>query len=109
MEPAKRSWQPPDTISSKEANILDQTRKGKDRVEWLNPIAMSMLQKAVKARKKTVHLNGLEFAITYGIRSNSSLVENYEQIKLKRTDGVPAPMAYLKLEKVLDFDFEATE
>lgn len=101
------TWVPPDTISGREADVFDH--KHKDRVEWLNPIAMSQLQKAVKSRKPTVVLNGITFNITYGIIFHSKIIDDYEQIMLKRADGAYAPMGYLRLEKVLNFDFEATE
>lgn len=103
------TWVAPDTISSKEAEILDETRKGKDRVEWLNPIAMSMLQTAVKAKKPTVVLNGVKFNITYGIIFHSKIIDAYEQILLKPADGAYAPMGYVKLDKVLNFNFEDKE
>jgi hypothetical protein len=103
-----RSWNPPDTISSKEADILDESRKGKDRVEWLNPIAMSQLQTAVKAKKKTVVLNGKTFTLTYGIMFHSSITDTYEQVLIKPAKGY-VPMGYVALNKILNFDFEAKE
>lgn len=101
------TWVPPDTISDKEADIFDH--KNKDRVEWLNPIAMSQLQAAVKRRKPTVVLNGVLFNITYGIIFHSKIIDDYEQILLKRADGAYAPMGYVKLSKILNFNFEDSE
>jgi hypothetical protein len=103
-ELAKSHWSPPDTVSSREADVFDH--KHRDRVDFLNPIAMSQLQTAVKAKKKTVILNGEKFDITYGIIYHSKVTEDYEQIKLKRSDGSYAPMAYVRLSKILAYDFE---
>jgi len=83
--------------------------KHRDRVEWLNPIAMSQLQTAVKAKKDTVVLNGDRFNITYGIIFHSKIIDDYEQILLKRADGAYAPMGYVKLSKILNFNFEDSE
>ena len=106
-ERSKSTWQPPHAASSKEAEIFDH--KHKDRVEWLNPIAMSQLQRAVRAKKKKVVLNGDEFDITYGIMFHSKVTDSYEQIKLKRSDGSYAPFGYVRLDKILAFDFEDKE
>jgi hypothetical protein len=102
-----QAWNPPDTVSSKEADVFDH--KHKDRVDWLNPITMSQLKTAVIAKKKTVVLNGLKFNITYGIIFHSKVADDYEQILLKRADGGYAPMGYVKLDKILNFNFEDKE
>jgi hypothetical protein len=106
-ERISRTWQPPDTVSSEEAEVFDHTKR--DKVQWLNPITMSQLQTAVKAKKKTVLLDGIEFSITYGIIFESKITDAYEQILLKPADGSYVPMGYVRLDKILNFDFEAKE
>ena len=98
----------PVTASSKrDADLFDYSKNA--RMEWLNPISMSQLQTAVKARKKVVYLNGDKFTIEYGHMYRSKLTEDYECVLLKRADGNYFPMGYVRLSKILAFDFEATE
>src|SRR5574342_688315 len=72
----QRNLTPISAASRVEAALFDDSKKY--RVEWLNPIAMSQLQAAVKTRKKYVFLNGDKFTITYGQWYRSKLTEDYE-------------------------------
>jgi hypothetical protein len=75
--------------------------------DWLNPISMSKLQKAVKVRAKTVELNGNDFNIEYGIMWKSKVLEKeYECICLRRKDGCIVPFGYISVKRILDFRFE---
>ena len=77
---------------------------------WMNPISMSQLQAAVKKRAKTVHLNGREYAITYGINFRSKVMdEDRECVKLKRTDGGYAPFGYVSMARIMAFTFEGDD
>lgn len=90
------------TSTSKEAELFDD-RPDRD---WLNPISMSKLQAAVKRRAETVVLNGHEFSIEYGIVWKSHLAENYEVVRLRRTDGALAPFGYVSMNTIRKFKFE---
>jgi len=77
---------------------------------FLDPIAMSNLQRAYKGRKKKVTLSGIEYAITYGFTGVYPISgEKRESIRLNRTDGGLAPMGYISVKRILAFDFEATK
>lgn len=77
---------------------------------WLDPISMSKLQVAVKAKKKTVVLNGREYNITYGHFINlPASGDKRECVKLKRVDGVMAPFGYVGLDRLDKFDFESND
>lgn len=100
-----RGWSPIVTATTEQAEMFD-TRKDSD---WLNPISVSSLQRAVKSRKKTVILNGDEFTISYGHMFNTgprAVTEPYECAKLKRKDGSYAPFGYVSVDKILRFKFE---
>lgn len=77
---------------------------------FLDPIAMSQLQRAYKGRKKTVVLSGIEYAITYGFKRHYPVSgENAEAIRLNRTDGKFIPMAYVAVKRILSFKFDEDE
>jgi len=95
-------WFDPQTVPVGDGN------KRSNKVDWINPISMSMLQKAVKRNAKTVVMNGIEFGITYG--HMIQLIDGpYEMVKLKRTDGLLVPFAYMGIERIRRFEFEADE
>lgn len=77
-----------------------------EKYDWLNPIAMSELQKAVRKRAATVVLNGTRFDIEYGILWKYAVTEDTECIKLSRADGGYVPFGYVSMKKILDFDFD---
>ena len=83
--------------------MFDDTSKERD---WLNPIAMSELQRAVKAKRKKVTLNEIEFEIQYGIQWTSKVLEARDCIRLKRVDGDYVPFAYVSMARILNFQFE---
>ena len=93
-------------MSKKEAAAIDESRSR----NWLNPIAMSQLQAAVKARKTHVVLNGVKFTITYDITIYSKVLRDHKEcVRLKRTDGGFVPTGTISLKRILDFDFEKGE
>ena len=92
------------TVGEKQASYLD-SKRDKTR-DWLNPIAMSSLQRACAAKKKTVVLNGIMFAITYG-EIFKLMSGDRECVKLKRTDGGYVPFGYVSLDRIRRFKFEA--
>lgn len=101
-----RNWHPVKPASSKDAEFFD-SRPDND---WLNPIAMSKLQHAVKNKKPTVVLSdGVQYDITYGIMWKSALIPDYEVIRLKRSDGTFGSFGYISLKRIQDFDFEKGE
>lgn len=80
-----------------------------DSDEWLNPIAMCELQRAVKAKKKEVILNGIKYRIGYGFSWTSVLDGTHEMIQLKRVDGGYAPFGYVGVKRILEYDFESDD
>ena len=77
---------------------------------FLDPIAMSKLQRAYKGRQKTVVLNGIEYSITYGFKRRYPVSgEDAEAIRLNRTDGKFVPMAYVSVKRILAFKFDEDE
>lgn len=95
-----------ETTTTKLADLFDN-RPDRD---WLNPISMSNLKRAVEAKKTTVHLNGRPYIIQYGHFWESKLTdEKIESVYLKRADGVMAPSGYVRMERILNFDFEKGE
>ena len=96
-------------ITKKHAQDLD-TRRAASR-DWLNPISMSKLQRAVNDKKKDVVLeDGNRYNITYGIKNTSKITgEVYESIKLQRADGSFVPFAYVSLKRIKEFDFAKGE
>ena len=99
-----RSLPPASTSTERHAEFFDNNTKDKD---WLNPIAMSSLKRAVAKKKKIVVLNGTEFSITYGIYFRSTVLEPRESIMLKRTDGEFVPFGYIPIVRIQEFIFEA--
>ena len=94
--------------TSSAKNAMEFDARG-DR-DWLNPIAMSKLQVAVKARKDEVVLNGIKFSITYGqMFTFPASGETRESVKLQRTDGQFVPFGYVPIKRILEFDFEKGE
>ena len=77
------------------------------KVDWINPISMSMLQKAVKRKAATVVMNGIEYGITYDLYLDlPASGERREVVKLKRTDGGYAPFGYVSVSRIKRFQFE---
>jgi hypothetical protein len=77
--------------------------------EWLNPIAMSQLQAAVKAKKKSVTLQSGTFIITYGHMFRSQVLDTVtECVHLSPERGF-SPCGYISLKKIKDFKFEDGE
>lgn len=75
--------------------------------DWLNPIAMRSLQEAVRGKRKTAWLNGVEYRITYGVTFTYPVVhDKVELIRLQRVDGGFVPYGCIKLSKILNFQFE---
>lgn len=100
-----------DHVGAKGFNLRVGHRVFEDRekMDWLNPIAMSMLKSAVEKNAKMVVLNGLEFTITYGIIFTMKATgEERECVMLKRTGPQPsAPFGYIALKTIRDFEFES--
>jgi hypothetical protein len=96
-------------ISAARAKEVDAKREASR--DWLNPISMSKLQAAVKAKKNDVVLDdGLRYNITYGIKRTSAILgDELESIKLQRADGQFVPFAYISLKRIIDFDFAQGE
>jgi len=96
-------------ITKKRAEDLD-ARRAASR-DWLNPISMSKLQRAVLDKKKDVVLDdGSLYNITYGIKHTSKITgETHESIKLQRADGSFVPFAYVSLKRIKEFDFAKGE
>lgn len=76
--------------------------------DWLNPISMSKLQRAVKRGDETVELNGTIFSIEV-VEWWSYYDGTRKSVKLKRVDGQFAPFGYISLKRILSFDFETSE
>jgi len=91
-------------IGEGKASFLE-SKRDKSR-DWLNPIAMSSLQRAVKGRSTRVALNGVMFSITYGIIFKL-LDGDRECVKLKRTDSHFAPFGYVSIDRIHRFVFES--
>lgn len=96
-------WFDPQTVVGSTKAQDDLRRQNK--VDWINPISMSMLQKAVNRKAETVVMNGIEFAITYGIIIEL-LDGPRECVKLKRTDGAYVPIGYISVNRIKRFQFE---
>jgi hypothetical protein len=81
----------------------------REKMDWLNPIAMSTLKRAVEKHAETVVLNGLEFSITYGIIFKMRATgEDRECVMLKRTGIQPsAPFGYIAMKTIMGFEFES--
>jgi hypothetical protein len=91
--------------TSKEATVFDATTK--TNRDWLNPIAMDSLQRAVKGKKTTVILNGISYQIKYGYRRTYPVSkETIESIHLTRTDGELVPRGYVSVKEIMNFQFE---
>lgn len=91
------------TMTAAMAETIDAARSK----TWLNPIAMSQLQAAVKAKKKEAVLDGTRYSITYGIQFRSKVLDTVtESVKLKRTDGQFVPFGYVSMKRIMEFDFE---
>ena len=86
--------------------MFDHTKT--EKVEWLNPIVMSQLQRAVLHSQKKVLLDGKEFSIEYG-HQFGKVTDSYECVLLQPTDGSYVPMGYVSLSKILAFEFEDKE
>lgn len=65
-------------------------------VDWLNPIAMSVLSSATQDRRDQVVLNGISYNLRYDERS----------VHLRRTDGGFVPMGSVSLDRLRGFQFE---
>lgn len=94
------------TSTAKEAEVFDTSAKPEKRKDWLDPIGMSQLQRAVQNRSKIAFIHGREYVLEYGHRHESKIAESYDLVKVKRKDGVMAPFGYVSLKKILEFDFE---
>jgi hypothetical protein len=106
-ERQKAAWVPPKSSSTREAELFDHRRT--EKVEWLNPIAMSQLQRAVKSRKTIVEIDGKKFTIEYGHWFESKITDRYEQVLIRPADNSMVPMGYVPIRKILAFDFEDKE
>jgi hypothetical protein len=106
LKDSQRAVAPVQTLSHEHAIFLDERTRERD---WLNPIAMSALQRAVKGRSERVVLNGTMFAITYGIMWHSNLLPDFECIRLDRVDGGLVPFGYISRKRIRNFTFEGNE
>jgi len=88
------------TTTEKKAQIFDYNKSR----DWLNPISMSQLQRAVKAQAVTVVLNGTQYDIGYGYKNKAHGPSNL--IQLKRSDGNFAPFGYIAIQRIMEFNFE---
>lgn len=84
----------PAVITIDEARLRDTRQVEGD---WLNPISMNELQKAVTKGDESVHLNGILYNIKY----------QETTIYLKRDDGQYAPCGYVSLAAIRNFRFDA--
>lgn len=79
--------------------------------DWLNPISMSKLKKAVLANATEVELNGKVYTIEYGhIFRSKTMQEDHEAVclRIKNPPYKPiAPFGYVGMRKILSFEFEA--
>ena len=76
--------------------------------DWLNPISMSKLKRALEKKQMVVELNGKLYNIEYGHSfplKSAPEVKN-ECVKLSRVDGGYVPFGYVNIDKVLRFKFE---
>jgi hypothetical protein len=96
----RRNLAPTRPLTQQRADMLDSRTVVAD---WLNPISMSKLKRALKRKDKTVVLNGNEYSITHGYK-----FLDYACIRLKRTDGIYAPFGYVSIDKILRFEFEVS-
>ena len=95
-------------MNAKLAKELDMRREKSQN--WLNPISMSRLQKAVAEDATEIVLEGIRYSITYGHTINfPASGEVRECIKLQRTDGQFVPFGYVSLKKIKEFDFAKGE
>ena len=99
----QRSLRPVSVTTAQEAQVFDQHVKER---HWLNPIAMSSLKRAVQEKRKVVILNGDEFSIQCDYVWRSKLVDPYECVVLRRTDGSGVPFGYVSMKRILAFEFE---
>lgn len=98
-----QTWVPPSTSTLDVASAFD-SRPDRD---WLNPIAMSALKRAVERKENTVWMNGHEMKIEYGFSIKLPVSqEKRETVRLTRKDGNYAPMGYVALKTIADFQFE---
>jgi hypothetical protein len=97
------------TMSKERAADLDARRQAAR--DWLNPISMSKLQRAVKNSADDVVLDdGIRYNITYGITRTSKVTgEVLESVKIERTDGQFVPFAFVSLKRIKEFDFAKGE
>lgn len=78
--------------------------------DWLNPINMSKLQKAVKRDETEVVLGGVRYSITYGFKRKYPVShETVESVRLNRMDGQFVPCGYVSMKRILEFDFAKGE
>ena len=94
------------TSTTEEASVFD-SRPDRD---WLNPIAMSMLQGAVRKRADEVVLGGVRYSIEYGFKLTYPVSgEVSESVRLRRMDGGFVPFGYISLKRIKRFNFERGE
>ena len=93
-------------ITAADAAFIDSTRSS----QFLNPIAMSQLQRAVREKKKEAVLDGIRYSLSYGhVLNYPASGETSESVRLKRTDGQFVPFGYVSLKRIENFDFENGE
>jgi hypothetical protein len=97
---------PPTTVTDRNAELFDESSRERD---WLNPIAMSSIQRAVKRKHENVILNGIPFSIEYGVMWKSKLIPDYECICLRRVDGGSVPFGYISIKRIQEFKFEGDD
>jgi len=105
LKDSQRATAPVQTLSHEHAIFLDERTRERD---WLNPMTMSALQRAIKGRSERVALNEVMFAITY-IMWHSNLLPDFECVRLERTDGELVPFGYISMRRIRSFKFEEDE
>jgi len=102
-EPGSRNVPMVSVGTTKAAEIFDN----KPDNQWLNPIAMQQLKRAVKDKAIRVVLNGREYSISYG-HVFGKLVRR-ECVLVKPVSGISVPMGYVSLKRIRDFKFSKGE
>jgi len=98
-----KSWKPVNTTSESGAMEFDTRRDS----NWLNPIAMSSLKRAVGRKQKKVILNGRNFIIEYGHVTKLPVSGDRASVLVKPADErFMVPFGYIAIDTLKNFQFE---
>lgn len=93
-----------ETIPERKALEYDINQKRRD---WLDPIGMSQLKRAVEKKRDKAIIHGIEYNLTYGDSIRSKVLGNDNPVvKVKRADGILVPFGYVSIDRILKFEFE---